>query len=108
VRALGAASPTIIGNSALKNVFFSKLLCTFFVTAAAYLFVRAGLAFRTDEMIIGNIMLLIPGIGFTNAMRDLFMGDSIAGSLRLLEAILSAIAIAAGYFLFVFLAGGVV
>ena len=63
---------------------------------------------RTDEMIIGNIMLLIPGVGFTNAMRDLFTGDSIAGSLRFLEAALSAVVIAAGYFLFVFLAGGVV
>ena len=53
-------------------------------------------------------MLLIPGLGFTNALRDLFVGDSIAGILRSIEALLSAVGIAAGYFLFVLIAGGVV
>ncbi len=42
-------------------------------------------------------MLLIPGIGFTNAIRDLFLGDSISGLLRSVESILTALAIAAGY-----------
>ena len=45
-------------------------------------------------------------LGFTNALRDLFTGDSIAGILRSLEAVLSAVGIAAGYFLFVFITGG--
>ena len=94
-------------DATVKNTVFSKFLCTFFVTAAAFFIVLLGLCHRTDEMIIGNIMLLVPGLGFTNALRDLFMGDSIAGSLRLLEAVLSAVAIAAGYFLFAFLAGGI-
>ena len=52
-------------------------------------------------------MLIIPGLGFTNALRDLLVGDSIAGTLRLLEAALAAVSIAAGYFAFIFLAGGV-
>ena len=52
-----------------------------------------------DTVIIGNVMPLIPGIGLTNALRDLFIGDSIAGVLRFIEAMLAAIAIAAGYFL---------
>ena len=60
-----------------------------------------------DMVIIGNIMVLIPGIGLTNAIRDLFVGDSIAGLLRTVEAILLALAIAAGYFLFVWMMGGV-
>jgi uncharacterized membrane protein YjjP (DUF1212 family) len=30
-------------------------------------------------------MTLIPGIGLTNALRDLFTGDSIAGLLRAIE-----------------------
>lgn len=91
----------------VKNTVFTKFLCTFFVTAAAFAVTLLGLCHRTDEVIIGNIMLLVPGLGFTNALRDLFMGDSIAGALRLLEAVLSAVAIAAGYFLFTFLTGGV-
>ena len=58
-----------------------------------------------DKVIIGNIMSLVPGIGLTNALRDLFTGDSIAGLLRSIEAVLTALAIAAGYFLVTVLGG---
>jgi uncharacterized membrane protein YjjP (DUF1212 family) len=51
-------------------------------------------------------MLLISGVGLTNGLRDLLTGDSIAGLLRLIEALLSALAIAAGYFLLVSIVGG--
>ena len=51
-------------------------------------------------------MALIPGVGFTNAMRDLFMGDSISGVLRTIEAVLLALAIAAGYFSVIYVFGG--
>ena len=68
---------------------------------------RLSLVGSVDKIIIGNIMSLIPGIGLTNALRDLFTGDSIAGLLRSIEAILIALAIAAGYFLSALLMGGV-
>lgn len=90
----------------VKNTIFAKFLSSFFVTAMAYFAVKLGICAATDEVIIGNIMLLIPGLGFTNALRDLFVGDSMAGILRSLEAVLSAIGIAAGYFLFVLITGG--
>ena len=93
-------------DSTVKNIFFSKFISAFTLAAAAYLFLKLGLVPRTDEIIIGNIMILIPGLGLTNALRDLFTGDSVAGALRTLEAVLCAVAIAAGYFLFVFLTGG--
>ena len=90
----------------LKNIIFTKFVSAFSLTALAFAFVRLGFIGRTDEVIIGNIMLLIPGVGFTNALRDLFTGDSIAGIWRCMEAVLSALAIAAGYFLFVLITGG--
>ena len=90
-----------------KNTVFLKFISSFTLAALAHLSVSLVIVCGPDEIIIGNIMLLIPGIGFTNALRDLFMGDSIAGSLRLLEAVLSAAAIAAGYVLLVFITGGV-
>ena len=52
-------------------------------------------------------MTLIPGIGLTNAFRDLFTGDSISGLLRTIEAILTALAIAAGYFIVAIFGGAV-
>ena len=89
------------------NRIFVKFVCSFFVTAFAFGFLRIGWISNVDMVIIGNIMVLIPGVGLTNALRDLFVGDSIAGLLRTIEAILIALAIAAGYFLFVWMMGGV-
>ena len=51
-------------------------------------------------------MTLIPGVGFTNALRDLFAGDSITGILRLIEALLLAFVIACGYIITTFVFGG--
>ena len=92
-------------DSIVRNLFFSKFISTFYVTAAAFLFVKLGVIGKTDYVIIANIMTLIPGIALTNAIRDMFTGDSIAGIIRLLEASLTAIAMAAGYFAFVFIGG---
>ena len=47
-------------------------------------------------MIIGSIMPLIPGVAFTNAIRDIADGDYIAGAVRMLDAILVFLCIAVG------------
>ena len=47
-------------------------------------------------MIISSIMPLVPGVAFTTAMRDTLNGDYAAGMARILEAIVVALAIAAG------------
>lgn len=88
------------------NRIFEKFISSFVVTALAYLFFKIGIIANVDKVIIGNIMVLIPGIGLTNALRDLFTGDSIAGLLRSVECILIALAIGAGYFLFAWIIGG--
>ena len=90
----------------LKNKFFSKFVCSFVASSLAFAAVKLGLTHDVDKIIIGNIMSLIPGIGFTNALRDLFTGDNIAGLLRSIEAVLMALAIAAGYFVYVCTLGG--
>ncbi len=84
---------------AIPNKIFTKFISAAIATALALLAVKFGWIGSIDKIIIGNIMSLIPGIGLTNALRDLFTGDSIAGLLRSIEAVLTALAIAAGYFL---------
>ena len=54
---------------------------------------------------IATIMLLIPGIAFGNAMRDLLCGDILAGILKTVQSCLSAILIAAGYSIAIFWLG---
>lgn len=46
---------------------------------------------------IGIIMLLIPGIALTNAIRDVFSGDTISGLLRFSEALVLSVTIAWGF-----------
>lgn len=84
---------------------FSKFYASAIATLVAFLTAKAGWIPNMDKVIIGNIMTLIPGIGLTNAIRDLFAGDSIAGLLRLIDAGLAALAIAAGYYLIAVLGG---
>ena len=46
---------------------------------------------------IGNIMLVIPGLQLTTSLRDMLNGDIITGGLNLVEAVLKAMAVAAGF-----------
>lgn len=56
-----------------------------------------GLQLHPDLISIGNIMLFIPGIAFTNSLRDLFLGDTISGLIRFLESVLLAVVMAIGF-----------
>jgi uncharacterized membrane protein YjjP (DUF1212 family) len=50
-----------------------------------------------DMISIGCIMLFIPGVAFTNSIRDLFVGDTITGLSRFIEAVVLAMTIALGF-----------
>lgn len=63
------------------------------VCSLLYLLRRGG---QLDYMIIGSIMPLIPGVPFTNAIRDIADGDYISGSVRMLDALLVFFCIAIG------------
>lgn len=49
-----------------------------------------------DTVVSAAIMLAVPGMLFTNALRDIVAGDLMSGSTRLVETLFIAIAIAAG------------
>lgn len=90
------------------NKFLVKFACSFTACMLTFGLHKIGWVTHVDAIIIGNIMTLIPGIGLTNSMRDLFVGDSISGVLRLIEAMLLAVAIACGYIVTTFIFGGVI
>ena len=48
---------------------------------------------------IGTLMVLVPGMALTNAMREIVNGDIISGINRTAEAILTAAAISLGVIL---------
>lgn len=90
------------------NKLLGRFLCSFTACCLGFMFVKMRVILTADNVIIGNIMSLIPGVGLTNSLRDLFTGDSVTGALRSIEAILLALAIASGYILTVYLFGGAV
>ncbi|MBR2043086.1 MAG: threonine/serine exporter family protein [Clostridia bacterium] len=95
----------LLCEKTVPSKMFSKFLSCATATLIAFIAVKLCIIGDVDKVVIGNIMSLIPGIGLTNALRDLFTGDSIAGILRSVEAVLTALAIAAGYFLIAVLGG---
>lgn len=50
----------------------------------------------SDNILIGALMTLVPGLALTNALRDLFMGDLLSGIVRMFEAALTAFALGGG------------
>jgi len=88
------------------NRVFSSIIASFVVSALAFSAQWIGIAANADMMIIGNIMLLIPGVAFTNSLRDMISGDTMSGILRFMEACIVALAIASGYILAGFVLGG--
>ena len=65
-----------------------------------------GLGQNLDMIMIGCIMLVIPGINFTSAVEDVLVGDTATGTLKLCESILLACSIAGGFAFSVYLCGG--
>lgn len=68
--------------------------------------VYIGVGAHTDKIMIGVIMLMIPGIALTNGVRDMLTGDIATGMLRVANAVLLAMAIACGFALSLFVTGG--
>ena len=84
-----------------------QFIASFFSGISTMLLCRLGAQFHADKVLIGIIMLLIPGIMLTNSIRDILLGDIISGSLRLVEAILMAAVLALGMMAAIWMMGGI-
>ena len=78
------------------NRFVRILIASLFFAFPAFMFESIGLIANADMAIVGAIMPLIPGLMFTNAMRDIMHGDMNSSIIRLSYVTLLALAIAAG------------
>ena len=65
-----------------------------------------GFGSNVGIIMIGTIMLLVPGIAFGGALRNLLWGDLLAGTLEIIRAALTAFMIALGYMLSMFIMQG--
>lgn len=87
---------SLLSSNLSINDFFINSIGGAIAAILALLFVDNGIASNLDMTIIGSIMLLVPGLAITNAIRDTIAGDLVAGLTRAAEAFLIALAIAIG------------
>lgn len=83
--------------NAYATMFMLSFIGGMLSIALCKLFVICGLQCHGSMVIIGTIMILIPGLLITNAVRDLFTGDLMSGSIQILNGLLLTLVIAAGY-----------
>lgn len=84
---------------------FVNLIISFAVGVLVCLGAKYIPALDRDKIMIGVIMVLIPGIAITNSLRYTISGDSISGVEKLIASILQAAGIAAGVALAIYLMG---
>lgn len=78
------------------NQFFRTLVSATAASLLALGSAAVGVGENSDLIAIGALMLLMPGILFTTAMRDLMAGDTVSGVSKTVEALLIGCAIALG------------
>lgn len=78
----------------------SKVMQTIFGSALVTLggLILAGLfaCLNVDSIIIGGLVILVPGVPLTTSIRDFFNGDYLSGTIRLIDALLVAVCMAIG------------
>lgn len=79
-----------------SNFFINTVVSGFVLAFVAYGLYLAGVPVNIEAVTVGAIMVLVPGIVFTNFMADLLTGDIVAGLSTFARAVLTAGAIALG------------
>jgi Uncharacterized conserved protein len=78
------------------NLFIRGFCCCAVGTLIALGLFSVGLGSNLNSVIIGAIMIFLPGVALTNAVRDTLAGDMVSGSSKGIEAIIIAVSIASG------------
>ena len=86
-------------NFKLRNI--NNVIYTFIASLVsgiiALIFTHFGFGNNVDKVMIGVIMLLIPGLLLVNSIKEMFNRDIVTGLYRFVEAVFVAVAIAGGF-----------
>ena len=88
------------------NGIAKTVLSSFIISFLAGISMVIGLGDNGGAIVMGSLMLLVPGVAIGLAMRDVFCGDILSGTLKLVQSCLCALMIAFGYTLAVLIVGG--
>lgn len=85
-----------LSSSYLRLKYIDEFVAAFVMGVSAFLMIKIGWGESLDNMIIGSIMPLVPGVALTNTVRDLQEGHMLSGICRGVEALIIAMMIGAG------------
>ena len=85
-----------VKSNGVNKLFFTALSSAI-AGFMAISFVHFGFGHDANMIMIGDIMLLIPGLMLINSVREMLCGDLMSGLLRLLESVVLALSIACGF-----------
>lgn len=92
--------------------FILNIIGSAIMTAGSLFLYVAGTGIWFNNVIIGGIIPLLPGVAMTMAIRDLFAGDYLSGGIRLIDSLLTGMCIAIGVGatikIFQFITGGAI
>lgn len=90
-----------------QNRTIYTVIACFVSGVLARLCMGSSFGLQLDMIMIGDIMLFIPGLALVNGVRELFYSDILTGVYRMVEACLGAGAIAIGYAAALMIGGGI-
>lgn len=74
------------------HTILGSMLATFLTSVL----IEAGFGDAEHRIIIGVLFTMIPGVSFTNAIRDFVENDYVSGLIRLMDVLLTLVSIVAG------------
>ena len=77
----------------------TNALLMWIVTSAVFLLSSAGITDKQPVVIITALMLVIPGIPLTNAVRSMLCGNELSGGMQTMRVTVETMALATGIFL---------
>ena len=86
----------LLFDRANANFFIKDFICSSAATLSTFSLCHVGFGENSSAIIIGVLMLFVPGVSITNSIRDLLSGNMLGGVLRMTEALVIAISLAAG------------
>lgn len=85
-----------LGNTEVSTA-ASNLMISFLIGIGVGVLCKYATMLHMDKILIGDIMLLIPGLAMTNSVRNMLVGNTISGVVRLTECFVWALALAGGF-----------
>lgn len=77
-------------------LFLTTLCGSFLATLGSKIFTVFLPFLHFHSLVIGAIIILVPGVAFTTSIREFFNGDYLSGIIHIVNAVLTAICIAVG------------